>query len=324
MAAVPDPDISVQMSVSVALSSIGSQLAAAPGRALKTILDEVRITYQIVWRDLSASLIPATLFGLAALHARGEWTLVSVGYALLRCFAYFSLYIYTFCLCNQIVGYREDRVNKPDRVLPAKTITMKGAVARWIFAMAAFPLVGFALGGLPILGWAIAWQAIFLSYNFLGLHQHWFTKNTVFITLGTIVQLAPAWGLSAPLEPVAWRWILVVAASFGFTLHLQDLRDVQGDHLVGRRTLPIVIGQKWTRRLLAVGIGLLPLVTHFGLVRSGSFRLSVVVLEVALTLLNLVVAVRTLRLSSPQADHRTYILHTYWFCAVLASGIVVI
>lgn len=324
MALTGEEDLSGQMSVREAMSSLGAQSLAVPRRVLSVVLGEFRVTYKIVWRDLSASLIPATLFGLAALHATGEWTAVSIGRTLLHCFAYFSLYIYSFCLCNQVVGFREDRVNKPDRVLPAKMISMRGAVARWLIAMIAFPTVGYLLGGPSILGWAVAWQLIFLSYNFLGLHQHWFTKNTVFITLGTIVQLAPAWELVAPLEPTAWRWIIVVAASFGLTLHLQDLRDVQGDELVGRRTLPIVIGQKWTRRLLAVGIGLLPVVTHLGLVQETSFEPSVVGIEIVLTTLNFVVAWRTLRLQSPKSDHRTYILHTYWFCAVLASGLVLI
>ena len=126
------------------------------------------------------------------MHASAIRTLIS-------CFAYFSLYIYAFCLCNQIVGYREDRVNKPDRVLPSKMLIMRGAVIRWLVSMMAFPLVGYAIGGAPLLAWAIAWQIIFLTYNFLGLQRHWFTKNAVFITLGTILQLGPAWLITAPL-----------------------------------------------------------------------------------------------------------------------------
>lgn len=306
------------------ISMAGRQIVSGPRWLLRRIVFEARVTYCIVWRDLSASLIPATLFSLTALNATAGLTVGSVAQTLLRSLLYFSLYIYAFCLSNQLVGHEEDRVNKPDRVLPAGLIDHRGAVLRWALAMVMFPLMGLLLGGWPILLWALVWQAIFLSYNFLGLHRHWLTKNVVFISLGTIALLAPAWQLVAPIDAVAWRWIIVVAVAFGLTLHLQDLRDVQGDRIVGRRTLSMVIGQDWARWLLAVGIGSLPVVTHVGLIHGIPLSPTVVIIEVLLATLNMVVAVRTVKCRSPQADHRTYILHTYWFCAVLASGILLL
>ncbi len=293
-------------------------------RVLRFVTHETGVTYRIVYRDLSASLIPATLFALAALHATQRWSPTAAAELAVRCFVYFGLYIYCFCLSNQIVGYEEDRLNKPDRALPSGLISMKGALQRWWLAMIAFPAAAFVLGGWAMLGWAVAWQLIFVSYNHLGLDRHWFTKNVVFITFGSVAQLGPAWQLAAPLDATGWRWVWVVAVAFGLTLNLQDLRDVEGDRAIHRRTLPMVLGEPLARMLIAGGIAVLPVVTHFGLVANTPLTIPIVTAEIGLAVLNIYVAVRTIRLTTARADHKTYMWHTYWFCGVLASAWVIL
>lgn len=289
-------------------------------RLVAGVRHEASVTYRIVWRDLSASLIPATLMSLAALFTQVDWTPIDLLRTIAFSVLYFSLYIYSFCLSNQIVGFDEDRVNKPDRVLPSGTISMRGARNRWFISMLIFPLMGFALGGFALLRWAVAWQVIFLSYNHLGLHRHWFTKNVVFITLGTLVQLAAAWELVSPLTLASWQWIAVVSVAFGVTLHIQDLRDVEGDRAVGRHTLPVAIGQSATRRVMAIAIALLPILCHFFLFSMAKPSVSIACCEVGLSVLNAIVSVRLIRKTSISDDHCTYMLHTYWFCAVLAAA----
>ena len=319
-----DPGESVSARLLSEISSASMRVASCPMGLLQRVAFEARVTYRIVWRDITASLLPATLFAMAALQATGQWTADSVATTLSRCFIYFSLYVYAFCLSNQIVGSAEDRVNKPDRVLPSGLITTRGAVIRWFVAMALFPTVAWLLGRWPILRWALAWQAIFIGYNFLGFHRHWFTKNIVFITSGTVALLAPAWELVAPLDDTAWRWIVVIAVAFGATLHLQDLRDIDGDRVVGRRTLPMVLGQERTRWFLEVTIGAFPAFMYFGLIHPAPLTTPVLVAQASLALINIVVAVRTVTLRTRTDDHHTYMMHTYWFCAVLASGLVIL
>lgn len=285
------------------------------------VIHEARITYGLVWRDLSASLIPATLMSLAAVYTTGGWSAETATLTVLRCALYFGLYIYSFCLCNQIVGLEEDRINKPDRVIPSGLLNMRGALLRLVIALVVFPLVGFVLGGFRTMGWALAWEAIFLSYNLLGLHRHWFSKNVVFIVLGTVALLGAAWEIAAPLSSAAWQWILVVATTFGFTLHIQDLRDVEGDRATGRRTLPMVLGQDISRWLIAIGIGVLPIVVHLALF-SGAQSLTNFASEAILAGLNIMVAVRVVQRRTPHDDHKSYMLHTYWFCAIVAAAAV--
>lgn len=280
---------------------------------------EARITYGLVWRDLSASLIPATLMALAASHTTSSLSLTSAPILIGSCLLYFGLYIYGFCLCNQIVGVEEDRANKPDRVIPSGMLSLHGAKQRLAFALIAFPVAAYALGGDQLLVFALAWQMIFLAYNLLGLHLHWSTKNIVFIGLGTIVLLAPAWLLGGPLHSEAWRWVLVVSIAFAATLHLQDLRDTDGDRLVGRQTLPIAVGMFRARVLIALAIASLPIAIHFTLFQFPSSTTSITT-ELVLGATNLLVALRTLLMRNPKADHKTYMLHTYWFCMVVASA----
>lgn len=282
-----------------------------------TFTREARATYRLVYRDLSASLIPGTLMVFSALitsKSDANHAIRSLGSALL----YFSLYIYIFCLTNQIVGFEEDKLNKPNRPLPSELWTMDGAVARLAFSFTIFPVVAYFLGGITIARWAIAWQLITVSYNFI-LHKHWFSRNIVFITAGAIVQLAAAWQLVTPLTPEAWRWILYISAAFGITLHLQDLRDILGDLETERKTLPIVVGDRAARIILAVMIGILPLMTHIFVMQYYPSTIGRIIVEILLGTINLLVAMRVLFFRNRESDHHTYMLHTYWFCSIVGS-----
>lgn len=277
---------------------------------------EVRLVRAVIARDLSASLYPALLFMVSA-----SIVSASPGGRILAALAkgtlYFSLYLYCFCMSNQISGLAEDRINKPDRPLVTGALDLPGAWRRWIIAMVLFPVVGLALGGVRLAGWALLWEVVLIGYNFLGLDRHWFNKNVVFISVGTVAILAPAWQLAATGDTIPWTWVLSVSLSFGVTLQLQDLRDVEGDRRVGRKTLPLDVGDAPARWITAGCIGvLLPAAMHVVMAVQTT---PAALWEGALLALNLVVAVRTLRRRSAASDHRTYKLHTYWFCLVLLS-----
>ena len=285
---------------------------------------EARITYGVIWRDLSVTVIPGSLMCLTALQATGVLSLRTAAAGLGKCLLYFLLHVYVFTIDNQILGHEEDRVNKPDRVLPAGLVSLRGARRRREISMVMFPIVGWLLGGWPFLGYALGWVALTIAYNHLGLHRHWITKNLVFITLYAILLLAPAWQLAAPLGEEALRFILIVSLAMGVTLNLQDLRDISGDITLHRRTLPISLGEARARWLIASSIALLPIVVHWGLVYPGVPSTGGWIAEGLLAALNFFVVARILRRRGPRVDHKTYMLHTYWFCAVLASGLVIL
>lgn len=286
---------------------------------------EVQLFLRFTWRDHSAAIIPALLFMMAAVKASApRQLLLSLLIALARGLPYFALFLYSFCLSNQISGVEEDRINKPDRPLPAGLVSLEGAKLRWLVLMGLYPVVAFMLGGLGLMFWAVVWQVLSVLHNSLGWSTHWALKNLVVMTLGTLAQLAQAWLLVAELTPLAWRWILVISVSVGLTISIQDFRDVEGDRSRGRRTLPICVGDLASRYALSALCLLLPIVTS--LLLRGAAGLTPIALFPSLMSLgfSLCVAVRLLCRRCPQEDHTTYMLWTYWYCVEVASALFVL
>jgi 4-hydroxybenzoate polyprenyltransferase len=52
----------------------------------------------------------------------------------------------------------------------------------------------------------------------------------------------------------AFMWLLVLAGAISTTVHAQDFRDIDGDRVSGRRTVPLLIGDDNARAVLALGI----------------------------------------------------------------------
>jgi 4-hydroxybenzoate polyprenyltransferase len=292
--------------------------AALIASAARSIHRETVVSWSFIRYDISATIMPALLFMLAAWHAQrgitGAWVGV-VGQGLL----YFWLYVYTFCLANQLAGIAEDRQNKPNRPLVSGVSSIQGARVRWVVFMGLFTLVGCWFG---VWVWTLVWQVVLILHNFKGWAKRWYTKNLV-MSLGVTAQLAAAWQLVTPLTPVAWSWIGLLASAIFYLISLQDLRDIAGDRAIGRATFPMVFGETATRVLLALGFTIMPLAIHAVLMWPLGMTWPVRLCDGGLALLSVAIAARVLTHRTPEGDHRTYMLFTYWYCAVLASAIIV-
>jgi 4-hydroxybenzoate polyprenyltransferase len=279
---------------------------------------EFSLSLKFIAGDLSSTVVPASLFIAAAWHSQD----LPMG-VLARSFTYgvlyFWLYAYVFCLSNQLTGIEEDRINKPHRPLVVGAVSIRGAQWRWIAVMGAFTIVGWLLGVLP---WAVLWQIVLILHNFGGWARRWYGKNLA-MSLGIVAQLAAAWQLVGPLTPMAWRWIVFIAAAVFVLISIQDLRDLEGDRREGRRTFPVVFGEQRTRWFLAASFALLPIGVHSWLLLPLGLTPAVLACDLLHAILSLVIAARVLVCRSPQADHQTYLLFTYWYCLVLGSAIVV-
>jgi (R)-axinyssene synthase len=280
---------------------------------------ELRLSWAFIAGDLSSAVVPPLLFSLVAWKVDGAvWGHLPA--VLARSLLYFWLYIYTFCLANQLAGIEEDRTNKPHRPLVTGMVTPEAARLRLYVTMALFLLVG---AGLGVLVYAALWLLVIVVHNLANLSRHWVVKNSC-MSVGIIVQLGAAWQLITPLTEEAWRWILFPAVVILPLVSLQDLRDMAGDALAGRCTFPQRYGERFTRRFLGVFFGVLPVAIHFVLMRPLSARPLVWMCDAGLTLLSLLIAVRVVWLHSSTQDHRTYLLLTYWYCALLASALILL
>lgn len=282
---------------------------------------ELYLSYRFVWRDLSATVIPNLILAIAAIKASGNFSAAAILSALGRTLIYFWFYIYAFCLANQLAGVDEDRSNKPDRPIPAGLVSYDGAQLRFAIVMVIFPSLGWCFG---ILKWTVLWQICILLHNFYGFSKHWFSKNMIIMPLGLVALMAPAWELVMPLNAVVCRWIIVLSVMLALTIHLQDLRDVKGDRLIHRKTLPLDWGEGNARIAIFVMLFLRVAVVHFLLMAPAGWSFAVVACDLALASIDIITAIRIVTSSSTRADHKTYMLYTYWHCLMMASAIVVL
>ncbi|KAF7330606.1 UbiA prenyltransferase [Mycena sanguinolenta] len=268
---------------------------------------EIRLFWAFSWRDWSMTIIPGTIPTISALRSLDSASTRLVVESIAHSLAYFALFVYAFNLANQITGVDEDRINKPDRPLPSGLVTVRGAYIRW-YAITLFHLAISATWG--VLPWTIPWVLINIHVNFYGGDKHWFTKNLIFLSVGSFCQLQAAWGLVAPITLRETRWAGMLSCMLGIVMNLQDLRDVEGDRIAGRQTLPIVLGDSF-RWVMAVIICAAPFVCWVSdfLVGYCGFGLAVSMFYVAY---------RVVSGGSREYDHRTYMIFTYIYCGCIS------
>ncbi|QRK05344.1 UbiA family prenyltransferase [Archangium violaceum] len=303
----------------VSASAVDAEPQTGREGALALVYREVRLVWDFIRYDLSSTVVPMFLFMLAAAKhgdVRGIEFLAGLGRGLI----YFVLFVLSFCIANQMAGVEEDRMNKPDRPLARGDVSLEGARVRWLISMGLFTLVGWWFG---VLKWTVGWQAIIYLHNFRSWAKHWLTKD-LSMGLGVLFQLLPSWALMSPLTPEVWRWTWVLATTIFLLVPVQDLRDMAGDRLSARRTMPLEIGEWPTRLILAAGFSLLPLAMHFWMFAPEGASWTVWGCEATATLISLMIAGRVLLLRTPRADHWTYVLFTIWFCVILGSAIILL
>jgi 4-hydroxybenzoate polyprenyltransferase len=304
--------------MSTSLTPVRQRARTVP-RAVRAACGEVALSWRFINHDRWTTIIPASLFVLAAaVHSSAAPAVVVI--RVILGLLYFYLYIYGFTLTNQIAGVAEDRINKPFRPLVAGYCTRRAALQRAGVVLVAFPVLGWALG---VVGWAILWEAVFLLHNCAGLARNWVTKDLI-MGIGVFSQLAAAWQMVTPLTAPVLRWVITLAVAITLLIPLQDLRDVRGDLAVGRRTFPVCVGERAARAYLAVGFIMLPVAVHVLLFRPSQAHWVAWPVDGLLAVLNLTVAVRVLLLRTPEQDHKTYRMFELWYSILLASAVVVL
>jgi 4-hydroxybenzoate polyprenyltransferase len=284
--------------------------------SLAAIRRELRISWHFIKYDWFSTIAPGTLFLLTTLITQHipvwTWPLY-----LAKAIAYFWLYVYTFTLGNQTVGAIEDKLNKPDRPIPSGMVSVQGAKLRWYILSPVYLLVGLALG---VGEWALLWFVAQTLYNFQQWAHVWWKKNAI-MGVGVLAQLAAAWQLVAPLTHASLLWISIFSLVIFVVIGMQDMRDVSGDIVMRRRTLPIRFGEMRARWMLAISVGLIPLVYYQFAVSGQTLSLLGLIHVTIAMVMCLVISWRVIVLRSMHGDHVTYELLVLWYNIALLSGI---
>lgn len=258
--------------------------------------DEICIFTLFSWRDWTATIIPCLLQAPGALASVSLYTAIC-GYFTVLLWA--TLYIYDFNLFTQLLSIEEDSINKPDRPLPARKVSVEGTWKRCIIVWLSFLSI-------PLFKRQVIWNTIFHVFFTILLATtrvggYWLVKSTIMIGAGTFAMLDATWTLmSAHTSNSLWH-IISISIWAGLATQAQDFRDQEGDKVAGRQTLPLVFGDANARYLQA---GILIPVSFAAIYAMGIGNLS----PMLLGLVHGFIALRTLAFRTKKADHTTFMV----------------
>jgi 4-hydroxybenzoate polyprenyltransferase len=278
---------------------------------------EVRLTWRMIADNLMVALFPTVLGAVAAgvrYQRPAEARLVGVGEAVVLAL----LAVYVNDASNQVDSGAEDAVNKPYRPIPAGLATPVGLARRYWAVMVIYALIGWVLGVWP---WVLLWEAtVFLAYRW-GSPRHYLYWKPAFNFSGASLPIVSGWQVLAPLDSTAWRWIGFVAVYFTLALIYEDVRDMEGDRTVGRRTLTLVVGSAFVRCWFTALMVLLPFVFYVVLARpSGAADWKGLTSAAVIGVLAWTCAARALLRRERGADRVTYQLFYVVWALTLATA----
>jgi 4-hydroxybenzoate polyprenyltransferase len=267
--------------------------------------------------NLLVALFPTVLGVVAAgarYHRPAEARLVGVGEAVVVGL----LAVYMNDASNQAGSGAEDALNKPYRPIPAGLATPAGLARRYWAATVVYLLTGWILGTWL---WVLLWAAtVFLTYRWGSPRQYLYWK-VAFNLAGSLLLTASGWQLLAPLDGTAWRWIGFVTVYFVLAMIYEDVRDMEGDRSVGRRTPALVIGPTFVRCWFATFMVLLPFLFYVTLARpSGAAAWKCLTSAAVIGALSWTCAARALLRRERGADRLTYQLFLVVWTLTLATA----
>ena len=159
--------------------------------------------------------------------------------------------VFVFDLANQRLpeSELEDQINKPWRPVPSKQISLDGTRRYMFVAIPAALGISFALG-------VVTESALILILTWLynDLHGGDELIRDLIIALGYACYLSSslriAVGSEYHLNEQGNQWIAMVSGIVLTTMQIQDLKDQAGDRTRGRKTWPLVLGDKASRRII--------------------------------------------------------------------------
>jgi len=198
------------------------------------------------------------------------------------------LYVLSMHILNNLIDTKADRYNDPDRSSFYNN-------NRILLAFLAFAAGGFGLMTAYSVGWIpflilLGMSLMGLSYNlrlipkYFAYDKYWRLRD---IPGSKTILIAMAWGVVTSVLPrlsvsgsihlntaimILWSLSLVFVRTAFF-----DILDMQGDRIVGKETIPILLGEKRALRLLktilVINFGILFISSVFQLIPSLGFLL---------------------------------------------------
>ena len=166
--------------------------------------------------------------------------------------------ILAFTVANQRLpnSVLEDSINKAWRPLPSGRITQLQARRLLLAILPVTFFLNMSLGGLEVTLTALV---LTWMYNDLGgADENYIVRNLInscgLVSWSAGTTLVACGNGRYALNAMGYNWLAIEAAIIFTTLHVQDLRDQEGDIARGRKTAPIVWGDAATRWTIAIPV----------------------------------------------------------------------
>ncbi|KAI1778945.1 UbiA prenyltransferase family-domain-containing protein [Hypoxylon cercidicola] len=235
-----------------------------PALIISRLWETICLAHLITETNIKAYVQPVVLFSIlsvasGAVTTNQHPTWRETVLLLPRTTLYIWLYLLHFDCSNQKdpESVKEDRLNKPWRAIPSGKLSVAGA-ERWYIVSACLLILlsGLWLGGFPE---AVAVMLETWVYDYANGAGSWWGKNginTLFYMTGQLggIRVAANSMTSTSLRREAYEWCVLLGFNTFTTIHIQDLKDQDGDRARGRRTVPLVVGDRTTRWITALFI----------------------------------------------------------------------
>ncbi|GJE96748.1 UbiA prenyltransferase family protein [Phanerochaete sordida] len=272
----------------------------------KSVAHHANTIHLFTKSDIKTTIVPVTLFALVA-------TPLCSFHRVPHIILWVWLHILQFDVSNQCFSTEEDKRNKADRPLAAGRISIRHAtILRWallpiclLVSLAYSPEVLYASAAMAVLT---------IIYNECQAHAaHWSVRNLLnavgYATFETGATLVAGFDCTR-LDRTAVLAICLSTGIMASTYHVQDFKDVEGDRLIGRRTLPIV-APRHARKTVIAGL------VAWSLALARIWGLDTLTAAVLL-LLGAAVGGRFLLYRTVRADQVSFYLYNVWLSCTFA------
>ena len=277
---------------------------------------QLRTLWLFTKSDIKSMIYPNLVFSVAcsasnsSLGSLKDRTLTELLCRLPYVLAWLWLNLLLFNLENQRLpsSIVEDSVNKPWRPLPSRRLDAKQARNLMFTAIPAVVLLSYALG---VTRQALGLIALTWAYNDFGGADRNFVERNLINALGMSLYSSGAVAIASGND-LTWqslRWITLVGAVVGTTVHVQDIKDQEGDATRQRKTLPLVMGDGFARRTLS------PTILIWSFIAPSFWRLHFVG-YIPSVIIGGTMSVRLLHSRSVEADKGTWTLWCIWMVSL--------
>ena len=278
----------------------------------------LKTLYLFTLSDIKTFVMPQTAFGLFSALSGSSMT-TNAHVSVLNVFSrtpqvlvwtWLNTLLFTFSNQRMPEAVKEDKINKPYRPLAAGRID--GLQTRRLL-LVCIPIVFLATLLIGATEETVLLTCLNWMYNELGgSDENYIVRNLILAaTYAGYCSGAVRVAIDSEhtVHVTAYEWVAVIAGVILTTMHVQDLKDQEGDKARGRKTAPLVLGDTQARWSIAVPVLLWSVFCPaFWSLRLHESTLTVV--------LGLVVVYRVIMVHGVSADRLTWKVWSLWLTSL--------